>query len=168
MCLQIMPDLRVVVRAPIRMAQYRIEQFVQEKSAWINKHLEQAKARRQNALPPLSIEQKNQLKTDAKAYLSDCTAKYAAVMNVTYSGIRLGFQRTRWGSCSSKGMLSFNCLLMLCPPQVRDYVVVHELSHRKEMNHSARFWAIVERYVPDYKLCRKWLRTNGQALMSRI
>ena len=76
---------------------------------------------------------------------------------MTYGRITIRAQRSRWGSCSSKGNLNFNCLLMLTPSEIRDYVVVHELCHRIELNHSAYFWAEVARILPDYKECRKWL-----------
>jgi len=82
--------------------------------------------------------------------------------------ITIRTQRSRWGSCSAQGNLSFNALLLLTPPEVLDYVVVHELCHRREMNHSPRFWAEVERLVPDWKAQRLWLRTNGGALMARL
>ncbi|MBR4241372.1 MAG: M48 family metallopeptidase, partial [Eubacterium sp.] len=75
---------------------------------------------------------------------------------------------TKWGSCSSKGNLNFNCLLMLTPPEVIDSVVVHELCHRKEMNHSKRFYDEVLRVYPDYKKWNKWLKDNGSAIMNRM
>ena len=88
-------------------------------------------------------------------------------------GVRVGRttirnQKTRWGSCSAQGNLNFNCLLMLCPPEIRDYVIVHELCHRLEMNHSPRFWAAVEKVLPDYRQRRKWLKTEGQAILARM
>ena len=89
-------------------------------------------------------------------------------MGVTYGRITIRNQVSRWGSCSSVGNLNFNCLLMLAPPEVRDYVVVHELCHRKEMNHSPAFWAEVEKMIPDYKAHKKWLKDNGTALISRL
>ena len=72
------------------------------------------------------------------------------------------------GSCSGAGNLNFNCLLMLAPPEVRDYGVVHELCHRKEMNHSARFWKEVENILPDYRQRRAWLKENGGRLIARM
>ena len=89
-------------------------------------------------------------------------------MGVDYGQITIRSQKTRWGSCSSKGNLNFNCLLLLAPPEVLDYVVVHELCHRKEMNHSPRFWAEVARVMPDYKVRRKWLKDNGNGLMQLL
>lgn len=71
-------------------------------------------------------------------------------------------------SCSREGNLSFNCLLMMAPPEVLDYVVVHELSHRLEMNHSSRFWAQVEKVLPDYRKLCKWLKEHGGRLMLRM
>ena len=83
---------------------------------------------------------------------------FAEMMNVTYGRITIREQKTRWGSCSSKGNLNFNWKLVLMPEEVLDYVVVHELAHRKEMNHSETFWNHVEKVLPDYQARRKLLR----------
>ena len=95
-------------------------------------------------------------------------AYYAPQIGVDYGRITIRCQRTRWGSCSAKGNLNFNCLLMLAPPEVLDSVVVHELCHRREMNHSPRFYALVLRVFPDYHRWDRWLKDNGPALMARI
>ena len=93
---------------------------------------------------------------------------YAPLVGVSYGRITIRSQRGRWGSCSGAGNLNFNCLLMLTPPQVREYVVVHELCHRKQMNHSSQFWAEVERILPDYRQRRQWLKDQGGALIARL
>ena len=89
-------------------------------------------------------------------------------MGVSYGRITIRCQKTRWGSCSAKGNLNFNCLLMLAPPEVADYVVVHELCHRKHMNHGAAFWSEVARILPDYARHRAWLKENGSRLLARL
>ena len=100
----------------------------------------------------------------AKEYIPKRVAYYAKLLGVTYGTISIRDQKTRWGSCSSKGNLNFNYRLILAPPKVLDYVVIHELCHRKEMNHSKKFWSYVESIMPDYKEYRKWLKENGNSL----
>ena len=89
-------------------------------------------------------------------------------MNLQYGRITIRNQKTRWGSCSGKGNLNFNCLLMLAPDEIVDYVVVHELCHLIEMNHSKAFWAQVENVLPDYRERRKWLKDHGNEIMRRM
>ena len=101
-------------------------------------------------------------------YIPQRVAHYAAKLGVTYGRITIRNQKTRWGSCSSKGNLNFNCLLMLTPPEVIDYVIVHELCHRKEMNHSARFWTLVASILPDYTEQKRWLREHGGVIIGRL
>ncbi len=95
-------------------------------------------------------------------------AYYARLLGVTYGRITVRMQKTRWGSCSAEGNLNFNVLLLLAPEAVLDYVVIHELCHRKFMNHSADFWRCVGEIMPEYKAHRKWLKDHGAELMSRI
>ena len=161
--IQLTPHGEILVRCPVRMSAGDIDQFVQSKADWIKKHLPKP-----SDLPVLSSEELGQLAAKAKAVLPQRVAYFAKLVGVSYGRITIRAQRTRWGSCSSKGNLNFNCLLMLVPPEVADYVVVHELCHRKELNHSARFWAEVERVLPDYKAYRKWLKDHSTSLIARL
>ena len=168
--IEIVSPEEMLLRAPLRMPESEIRRFVEEKQDWIRKSLAKA-ARREaerKALPKLTEADLRLLAQQAKQILPKRVAERAAEAGVRYGRITVRSQRTRWGSCSAKGNLNFNCLLMLCPDEVIDYVVVHELCHRKEMNHSARFWAEVEKLLPGYREPRKWLKTNGAAILGRI
>ncbi len=90
--------------------------------------------------------------------------QWAERMGVTFGRVRVKDQRTLWGSCTRRGDLNFNWRLTLAPPEVLDYLVVHELAHRLEMNHSRRFWEHVARQIPEHRDRRRWLRKNGAAL----
>ena len=116
----------------------------------------------------LSEEEIRQLKREARRVIPQRVAFYAEKVGVNYGRISVRAQKTKWGSCSAKGNLNFNCLLMLVPETVRDYVVVHELCHRRQMNHSPAFWSEIERVLPEYRDAKKWLRSNGGAVMRRI
>ena len=107
-----------------------------------------------------------ELTSKAKEELPAIVKKYADLMGVTYNRITIRHQKTRWGSCTKTGNLSFNCLILKMPETVRDYVIVHELAHRKELNHSTKFWTIVAEYCPWYKDAKQWLKDNGQELIS--
>lgn len=168
LALQITREGQLVVRSPLKLPEEEIRRFVAEKSPWIQKHLEQISARQSQALPPLTPEERVQLGKAALQTIPRRVKHFAPLVGVDYGRITIRAQRTRWGSCSSKGNLNFNVLLMLCPPEVLDYVVVHELCHRLEMNHSSRFWKEVERVLPDYLCRRQWLREEGGPLLDRL
>lgn len=168
LAIEITPDAKVLVRAPYRVPQARIYQFVQEKSDWIEKHLQQALERKrlaeQQQCEQRTPEDIRVLTERAQREIPPKVAEYAERIGVTYGRITIRNQKTRWGSCSSKGNLNFNCRLMSAPEEVLDYVIVHELCHRKEMNHSPRFWREVGRVLPDYQERRKWLKEHGEEL----
>lgn len=168
LALQITREGEIVVRSPLKLPEEEIRRFVAEKSPWIQKHLEQISARHSQALPPLSQEERVRLGNLALQEIPRRVGYFAPLVGVDYGRITIRAQHTRWGSCSSKGNLNFNFLLVLCPPEVLDYVVVHELCHRLEMNHSARFWKEVERVLPDYCSRRGWLREKGGLLLDRL
>ncbi len=161
--LEVTQEAKVIVRAPYRVPTATVRQFVDRKRDWIVQKQAEARARKEQrqCRPPITQEQLGELSRRAKALLPERVAYFAAVIGVDYGRITIRSQRTRWGSCSSKGNLNFNCLLMLMPPEIQDYVVVHELCHRKEMNHSAAFWQEVAHVIPDYKERRAWLKENG-------
>ena len=162
----IKPSGEVEVRCPNRCAKRDVDAFVASKENWIRKHLQTIAARPQPAV--LAGEALQSLASQAAAVLPKKVRQFADAIGVTYGRITIRSQKTRWGSCSAKGNLNFNCLLMLAPPEVQDYVVIHELCHRKELNHSAAFWAEVETYCPDYRTHRKWLKDNGASLIARL
>lgn len=170
--IQIDENLQITVRAPLRMSERAIGEFLEERSDWIEKNLQKMRERQEEmkVLPEemLTVEEIRALAEEAADYIPGRVSFYARMIGVRYGRITIRNQRSRWGSCSSRGNLNFNCLLMLTPPEIIDYVVVHELCHRLEMNHSPAFWAEVERVLPDYKKYRKWLKKEGEKIMRRM
>lgn len=164
--IHITPEGTVEVRCPRRCSRADVEAFVLSKQDWIVRHLERIS--RQPVLPKLSESEIRFLAEQAAASLPERVRQLAAGMGVSYGRITIRSQKTRWGSCSAQGNLNFNCLLMLAPQQVRDYVLIHELCHRKHLNHSREFWEEVERHCPDYRTCKKWLKENQQHLIGRL
>jgi predicted metal-dependent hydrolase len=170
--IEVRQDLRVIVRAPKRASNREIMKFVEQKQDWIAKHLAYMQIRyeetRRAKEKQFTDDDIRKMKDEAKRVIPDRVKYYAGIMGVTFGKITIKNQKTRWGSCSSKGNLNFNCLLMLTPDKVRDYVVIHELCHLKQMNHSKMFWAEVEKVMPDYKVYRQWLSQNGNMLIERM
>ena len=168
--IQVNSDLSVTVRAPRSVSEKDIEEILKKKEAWISKHIEKIKETKERfeAEPTekLTREKVIALAEEALKGIPERVEYFAKVIGVTYGKITIRNQKTRWGSCSSKGNLNFNCLLMLAPPEVLDYVVVHELCHRKQMNHSKAFWLEVEKVLPDYKEARKWLKEEGSQMIT--
>ena len=122
----------------------------------------------QDQLPPFTREEIEALADRALEVIPKKVKFYAERIGVSYGRITIRNQRTRWGSCSAKGNLNFNCLLMLMPDEVIDSVVVHELCHRKHMNHSPEFYAEIGKILPEYPKHRKWLKENGGRFLSRL
>lgn len=158
----------IVVRAPLKASVREIDAFVKSHKDWIEKRIVKMKEAKKQAMEkPLSEDEISDLVEKAKQYIPERVAYYAPIIGVSYGKITIRKQKTRWGSCSARGDLNFNCLLMLTPPEVIDSVVVHELCHRKEMNHSGKFYGEVLRAFPDYRKWDKWLKDNGRALLMR-
>ena len=167
--LEVKPDGQVIVRVPIRLPDSEICKFVHKHEEWIQKHQEIARQRLEERPPveKLTMQEIQELADQAVKVIPQRVAYYAPKIGVDYGRITIRNQKTRWGSCSANGNLNFNCLLMLTPLEVIDSVVVHELCHRKEMNHSDRFYAEVLRVFPDYWKWNRWLKENGGQLMQR-
>ncbi len=167
MSLEIKNSGELIVRAPQRLSDNDIYKYISEKESWVQKHMEIAARREEQngSREELSEWDLKMLTKEAQRVIPILVRQYAHKMNVTYGKITIRHQRTRWGSCSSTGNLNFNCLLMKAPRRVQEYVVVHELAHRLEMNHSDSFWKIVEDIMPDYKDSKKWLKEEGASII---
>lgn len=165
LALQITADGRVIARAPLLMSERDILRFAESKSDWIEAHL----TRRQAAgdiLSPFTTAEMESLAQKAHSIIPQRVAYYAPLLGVSVGHITIRFQHTRWGSCSSKGNLNFNAVLAALDDELLDYVVIHELCHRRQMNHSPRFWAEVARVCPDWRARRERLKQCH--LLSRI
>ena len=160
----------IIIRAPKRMCNNEIQDIIAKKRSWIEKHYLVMQERQNNfkQLAPYTKKELNELTEKARTVIPRKVKEYAERIGTDYGHITIRHQRTRWGSCSSKGNLNFNCLLMLFPDEVIDSVVVHELCHRKHMNHSAAFYREVETVFPQYHVCQKWLKENGAAYLYRL
>ena len=161
---------RLIVRAPVGTSRRAIEQLIREKQNWIETRLtkSQEQVREASLAEKLSAEELGALGDEAVKVIPERVRYYAPLIGVQPRKITIRNQRTRWGSCSAKGNLNFNCLLMLAPGEVLDSVVVHELCHMKELNHSNNFYREVYRVFPDYDRCHRWLKENGRMLLARM
>lgn len=168
LALEIKPNGKIIARAPLLISERKIYSFVEEKSSWIEKSLKKLEASKselgQNLLTKAELEE---LSKQALDYIPKRVEYYSKIVGVNYGRITIRNQKTKWGSCSSKRNLNFNCLLMLAPKEVIDAIVVHELCHIKEMNHSKAFYNEVYKAYPEYDRWNKWLKQNGGAIMSR-
>ena len=163
-------DGTVTIRAPFFMSERKIREIFEERKEWIEKAQKRIANRteRLNSLTPITSDEIDSLKAGAKPIIEEKVRLFADKIGVKYGKITIRNQKTRYGSCTAKGNLNFNCLIMLMPEKIIDYVIVHELCHIKEMNHSRRFWNEVESILPDYKERRKWLKLNGNILIERM
>ena len=161
--IQVKTDGSVVVRAPLRLAKYRIERFVTEHEDWIRTQQKKVEKYREQ-VHVITEEERRDGILRARKIFPERTAYFAKRMGVTYNRITIREQKTRWGSCSSVGNFNYNWKLVLMPPGVLDYVVVHELSHIGNMNHSRRFWQRVASVLPDYQMRQRWLKQQAYIL----
>ena len=157
LALEITRECEVVVRAPMRLSQSRIDQFVADHGDWIAEHLERQR-RRRAAHPEPTEEERREYIRRAREELPGRVARYAALMGLTPAGVAVTGARTRFGSCSGKNRLCFSWRLMQYPEAAIDYVVVHELAHIRHKDHSRAFYACVEQVLPDWRERRELLR----------
>ena len=150
-------DGRLIVRAPHGTRESTIVALIKKHEAWINKNLTKPRSVN-NMNRELSLEQIEDLKRSAREILATKTKHYADIMGIKCGRVRITSAKTRFGSCSAKGDISYSYRLMLYPEEAVDYVVVHELAHIKEMNHSKKFYAIIEGVMPDYKVRKRLLK----------
>ena len=158
---------QIEVLCPRMAAEKELQQVLDRHSRWIQNQLQRVSSMDPKE-PPFSEEELRQMLRLAKKTIPQKVSYFASRLGVSYGRVAIRRQRTKWGSCSSKGNLNFNCTLMKAPESVLDYVVVHELCHRLEMNHSPAFWKLVERIIPDHKACRQWLKDHGNELIGRL
>ena len=161
LAIHILQDGTVEVRAPRRLSSARISAFVQERGDWIRKHQEKMmlRARRHEA------RDWEQLKADTLVWNSGAGGQmlirkieaWARRMGVSFGRVRVKDMKTRWGSCSVKGDLNFCWKIFLLPEHCADYLIIHELAHRRHMDHSKEFWSFVAEFCPDHKAARKEL-----------
>lgn len=168
--LEIHRDGQIIVRAPSRLSERHIRQFVESRADWIKAHLQKvaASVSEAQAAGRFTPEEKAAMIERARQVFPERVAVFAPRIGVTPGRISVRTQKTRWGSCNRAGDLSLNALLTQTPGEVLDAIVVHELCHIKHMNHSAEFYREVRRVMPDYDRRIAWLRQHGAALLRRM
>lgn len=163
------PNGSVVVIKPVRVSLRTAERFVHSRRVWIEEAAEHMRLRTlrlaknsKTALPRFRRGTKayKEALVQARVLVKERVAYFARQYGFSYGTITIRNQKTRWGSCTKAGNLSFNYRLAFLPPKLVDYVVVHELCHTREHNHSERFWVLVAKAFPDYKMLRKQLRSS--------
>ena len=168
--LQLQSSEKLIIRAPKRVSRKDIDAVIENNRKWIEKHIEifRMEEKERAEVRHLSDIEIDELADRACEVISKRVEYYAPIVGVDYGKITIRNQKTRWGSCSSKGNLNFNVSLMRAPLEVLDYVVVHELCHRIYLNHSKDFWNEVARVIPEYKEHEKWLKTNGKKVLAEV
>jgi predicted metal-dependent hydrolase len=150
-------DGSLTVRAPFGTTKSTISSLIEKHKDWINKQLTKMPLNSKMS-QELSKEETERLRALAREALSAKTKYYADIMGIKYGKVRITSAKTRFGSYSARGDISYSLRLMLYPEEAIDYVVVHEVAHIKEMNHSKNFYAIIEKVMPDYKLRKRMLK----------
>lgn len=161
-------DIMIYVSAPKSLSVNKVLEYVQEKSAWLEKHLVGVEHCSTRTDHPVSTFDPKFLKQAALEYLTERVAYFENIYQLFCTKIETRKFTARWGSCDRHGVLKFNYQLMLLPKPIIDYIVVHEICHLKELNHGPRFWKLVAQEIPDYAKRRKWLRQNQLRIISSL
>ena len=159
--LTIRGDGGLVATLPRGMHRRFAERFIAKKSRWVIDTLERFKKFPAGSFAKGSKRDFLAHKERARAFAQERLAYFSPVCGLSYGRISIRNQKTRWGSCSRKGNLNFNYKIVLLPPRHADYIIAHELCHRKELNHSQRFWDLVAELIPDHRGIRAELRKGG-------
>jgi len=157
-------DGAVVLSAPARMTERKARKFLLEKADWILERVEFFQ--KQNKGKKIKTTKKDYLKQKEKAriLILQKLEELNKLYKFKYNRVSIRNQKTRWGSCSREGNLNFNYRIIYLPEKLADYIIVHELCHLREMNHSSRFWNLVEKTVADYRMIRRELKKEGLSL----
>ncbi len=153
--MEITPDCQVLVRAPARMPKEEIEDFVASRQDWIAKHLPKVRAQAALMPPDPTPAELDALFDRAMELLPPKVEHWAAVTGLRPTGVTITDARSRYGSCSAKNRIALSCFLVNYPEDFVDLVVVHELCHIREKNHGPRFYALLERFLPDWRERKK-------------
>jgi predicted metal-dependent hydrolase len=158
---------QVFLKAPLRTPAKFLQELITKKTSWIKDKIElsqQIYAAKQSK-KSISAETLELYKKEFGSYLSEKVYQYANQIGVDFKKISIRKTVSRWGSCTRSGNLSFSIFLWDTPNHVIDYVIIHELCHRRHMNHSKEFWNLVAKHCSEYKLAEKWLKLNGNKVM---
>lgn len=158
MGLEITGNCEIIVRAPIKMSDRAIAEFVSKYRGWIDKKLPEAEKRAKKS--KAISEKEDELRRAAREVIPPLVERYSKLMGLKPASIKITSAEKRFGSCSGKNSLCFSWRLMAYPTEAVEYVVVHELAHIKYHNHSSAFYSLIEKYMPDYKERQKLLKIN--------
>jgi len=161
-------DGSVRITAPVTATDQDIRDYVLNYRNWFEKYSEILRAKSTAGKDVFTAEELNNMLLKAKEFIPKRVEYWAPIVGVDYKEIAIKFYVGKWGSCDNRGNLTFNPLLMLCPSEAVDSVIVHELCHRMHLNHSSKFYEEVLRVMPNYWEIRRWIITKGAALVNKL
>lgn len=153
-----------VVMVPLGMSERIMEKFILQKSDWVLAKIAKMKIYSPVIFAPISKQTQKRWKVVARELVLRRLEHFCKIYPFPFHSVTIRHQKTRWGSCSRQGNLNFNAKIAKLTPQLADYIIVHELCHLREMNHSTRFWNLVSQTFPDYKTLRRQLKKSDVIL----